>query len=71
MPLAGAGAFAAVDFLVAEELASGALVEMLPDWRLASVGAYAVWPANASRNSLAMHFVDFLHARVAPVREQP
>ena len=69
--VAGTGAFAAVDFLVAEELASGALVEMLPDWRLASVGAYAVWPANTSRNALSMHFVDFLHARIAPVREQP
>ena len=34
------------------------------------VGVYAVWPANTSRNSLSMHFVDFLHARVAPLRER-
>jgi DNA-binding transcriptional LysR family regulator len=66
--VAGMGAFAAVDFLVAEELASGALVEMLPDWHLASVGVYAVWPANTSRHSLSMHFVDFIHAKVAAMR---
>ena len=68
--VAGTGAFAAIEFLVAAELASGSLVEMLPDWHLASPGVYAVWPANTSRNSVSMHFVDFLHARVAPLRER-
>jgi DNA-binding transcriptional LysR family regulator len=66
--LAGAGAFASIDFLVAEELAAGRLVELLPDWRIPSAGAYAVWPANVSRNSLSMRFVDFLHAQVSLLR---
>ncbi|TVO66807.1 LysR family transcriptional regulator [Denitromonas ohlonensis] len=66
--LAGAGAFASIDLLVADALADGRLVELLPDWQLSSAGVYAVWPANASRNSLSMHFVDFVHARVNAMR---
>lgn len=66
--IAGAGVFAAIDFMVAEDLASGRLVELLPDWHLASAGVYAVWPANASRHSISMHFVDFIHAKVTAMR---
>jgi DNA-binding transcriptional LysR family regulator len=66
--LAGAGAFASIDFLVTDDLAAGRLVELLPDWHLSSAGVYAVWPANVSRNSLSMHFVDFLHAQVDELR---
>lgn len=68
MAVAGFGAFGAIDFAVAEELAAGSLVELLPDWHLASAGAYAVWPANVSRNSLSMRFVDFLYTRLTSMR---
>ncbi|KAF0864006.1 MAG: LysR family transcriptional regulator [Pseudomonas mandelii] len=68
--LAGAGAFASLDFFVFKELASGQIVELLPDWQLSSAGVYAVWPSNVSRNSLSMRFVDFLHTRVNAMRAQ-
>jgi|APTNR8051073442_1049403.scaffolds.fasta_scaffold01691_2 DNA-binding transcriptional LysR family regulator len=66
--LAGAGALASIDLLVAEDLAAGRLVELLPDWSLPSVGVYAVWPANVSRNSLSARFVDFLHTQISLLR---
>ncbi len=66
--LGGGGLLASLDFVVADDLAAGNLVELLPDWRLSSAGVYAVWPANVSRNSLSVRFVDFLHARVTPLR---
>ena len=65
---AGSGAFASIEILVADELASGKLIELIPDWQLSSAGVYAVWPANASRHSLSMHFVDFIHAKVTALR---
>ncbi|MBU2287395.1 MAG: hypothetical protein KKC85_13265, partial [Gammaproteobacteria bacterium] len=66
--IAGAGVFAAIDFMVAEDLAAGRLIELLPDWHLASAGVYAVWPANTSRNAISMHFVNFIHAKVTAMR---
>jgi len=61
---AGAGVTVISRLLVADELASGALVELLPGWRLpAGPPLYAVYPA---RQWLALNtatFVEFLLAR--------
>jgi len=75
LAIAGAGVQVGPDFFVREELASGALVRLVPAWQLQPAGVYAVWPANASRASLALRFVEFLLARLAanerPARPKP
>ncbi len=53
----GAGLSILPKFLVAEDLASGAMIHVLPDWRAASVGVYAVWPPNAPKAGLTAAFV--------------
>ena len=47
--------------IVAEALRAGRLVELLPNVRLRPVDVYAVYPANAPRDSLARLFVDYAH----------
>ena len=64
MALAGAGLLAALDIVVADDLAAGGLVALLPEWQTATPAAYAVWPANVVQGSLALRFVDFLQQRV-------
>jgi len=41
-------------------IASGLIRPVLPDWHVASVGIFAVWPPNAPRDGLTAHFVRFL-----------
>ena len=60
MVRAGAGLGALPRFLAADDLAAGRVVEVLPEWRLASLGVYAVWPPNAPRGGLTSRFVEFL-----------
>ncbi len=45
--------------LVAEASRAGRLVEVLPNIRLRPVDVYAIYPANAPRDSLARLFVDY------------
>lgn len=40
--------------------AEGALVRLLPDWRLRPLGYYAVWPDCSRRENLTLKFVRFL-----------
>ena len=49
--------------LAEPELASGRVVEVLPAFRLESLGVYAVWPANAPTTSLGARLVSFLEQR--------
>ena len=49
--------------LAEPELASGRVVEVLPAFRLESLGVYAVWPANAPSTSLGARLVSFLEQR--------
>lgn len=60
---AGLGLATPPAFLVDAALDSGRLVEPLPDWRIDSLGVYAVWPPNAPRESLTFRLLDFLTAR--------
>lgn len=51
--------------LVEDDIASGRLERVLPDWKLASAAFYAIWPPNAGRTSLSFRFVDFLSEQIA------
>ena len=46
-------------------LVAGALVEVLPKWRLESPMIYALWPATAPRRSLGQRLIEFLAEHVA------
>jgi DNA-binding transcriptional LysR family regulator len=62
--LAGAGLATLPEVTVRSELARGRLVEVLPRWRVATLGVHAVWPYNAQRASLTLRFVDFMADRI-------
>jgi DNA-binding transcriptional LysR family regulator len=47
-------------FLAERGISTGALVRLLPDWRLRQLGIYAVWPDRSRRESLTLLFVRFL-----------
>lgn len=49
--------------LVAEAFRVGRLVELLPNVRLRPVDVYAIYPANAPRDSLARLFIDYAVAQ--------
>ncbi|TIM25554.1 MAG: LysR family transcriptional regulator, partial [Mesorhizobium sp.] len=59
---AGAGLSVLPDFLVRDELAAGRLVQVLPEWRLASGGIYTVYPAARFRPPKVTRFVEMLVA---------
>jgi DNA-binding transcriptional LysR family regulator len=65
LALAGAGLAALPEVTVQEEVARGRLVEVLPRWRAALLGVYAVWPSNAQRAGLTLRFIEFMAPRVA------
>ncbi|WP_199230193.1 LysR substrate-binding domain-containing protein [Azospirillum sp. TSH58] len=57
---AGGGFAVLPEFLVAEEIAAGRLVPLLPDWSLPSGGIHAVYPATRFRPLKVRAFVDML-----------
>lgn len=57
---AGAGLSVLPDFLVAEHIASGHLIQALPQWRLPSGGIYAVYPPSRFRSPKVAAFADML-----------
>jgi DNA-binding transcriptional LysR family regulator len=59
----GAGLSVLPDYAVAEDLASGRLIEVLPRWRLPSGGIHAVFPAARYRPAKVRAFVDLLVER--------
>ena len=44
------------------ELQNGALVEVLPDWKLPDLGVYAVWPDSGPQKQLTRRMLDYLVA---------
>lgn len=54
------GATVLPSFLADRGIAAGKLVRLLPDWKLDSIGIYAVWPDKSRRESLTLQFVRFL-----------
>lgn len=49
-----------------DALASGRLQHVLPDWHLAPLGFYAVWPDRSRRESLTVQFARFLANELKP-----
>ncbi|UWQ19300.1 LysR family transcriptional regulator [Jannaschia sp. M317] len=54
------GATVLPENLAAQSVASGALVRLLPQWRLPEVALNAVWPDSSRRENLTLLFVRFL-----------
>ena len=57
---AGAGLAIVPEFLADQDIASGQMVHVLPDWQLDPIGVFAVWPPNAPKAGLTAHFVEAL-----------
>lgn len=58
--LAGEGIAALSDFLVAEDIAKGKLVQLLPDYHIAEAGIYAVYHEQRLQQVKIRKFIDFL-----------
>lgn len=56
----GLGIVSPPEFLYADPVAKGELVEILPHWKLREVPVHLVWPPNAPKDSLTKRLVDFL-----------
>lgn len=63
LAIAGLGLATPPSFLVEENIQQGLLVEPLPAWGVESLGVYAVWPPNASKESLTFRLIQFLEMR--------
>lgn len=59
----GAGLSVLPDFAIADDLARGRLIQVLPHWRLPSGGIHAVFPAARFRPAKVRAFVDLLQER--------
>lgn len=62
MALQGTGIAALADFLVAEDVHAGRLVRILPEWKIASGGIYALYPAQRFIPAKVRSFIDFFKA---------
>ena len=62
--LRGEGILQTATFAVAQELAAGRLVEVLPDWSLLPIGIHAVYPGRDYRPRKVEAFVAFLETIV-------
>jgi len=60
---AGAGLSVLPDYLVADDLASGRLIEVLPQWSLPGGGIHAVFSSTRFRPAKVRAFVDLLRER--------
>ena len=62
--LAGIGASVLPDYQVAEDLASGRLVRLLPEWKLRQGGIHLVFPPGQHRPAKVTEFVNTLMAHI-------
>lgn len=58
----GSGVAAVPEFLATEDLASGKVCHLLPDWELDRLEVFAEWPASAPKGGIVRSFVDALSA---------
>lgn len=68
--LAGHGILIRSEWDVAPYLRSGRLRQVLPDWQPAPANIYAVYPTRSHLSAKVRLFVDFLHAQLAPHRQE-
>lgn len=61
--LAGGGLAILPDFVVADDLAAGGLVHLLPDWHLPTGGIHAVFPAARHMPRKARVLIDALRVQ--------
>jgi DNA-binding transcriptional LysR family regulator len=66
----GAGLSVLPDYVIADDLASGRLIPVLPHWHLPSGGIHAVFPAARFRPTKVRAFVDLLAERERQRQEQ-
>ncbi|KLN59593.1 transcriptional regulator [Kiloniella spongiae] len=57
---AGAGVITPPDFLVADDIEQGRMLELFPEWTVESLPVYVIWPPNAPREGLTHRFIDYL-----------
>lgn len=62
----GAGIVCEPDFILAPDIARGALVPILTDWKLAAISIHAAYPSRRHLSAKVRSFVDFLAERLAP-----
>lgn len=62
--VAGAGIVFQPYFIVADDLAAGRLVRVLPDWQSGEMGLYAVYPSRKHLSAKVRTFIDFLAERI-------
>ena len=55
---------------MAEDLQSGRLVQVLPDWKLPSGGIHAVFPAARFRPVKVRAFVELLQEQLSPSTDE-
>jgi DNA-binding transcriptional LysR family regulator len=61
----GAGVVFQPQFIVADDLAAGRLVRILPEWQSGELGVHAVYPSRKHLSAKVRTFVDFMAARLA------
>jgi len=64
--VAGAGIALLTDFMVADDLASGTLVRVLPDWRTRTTDVHAVYPARQNLPPRLALFIDHMVKSLNP-----
>ncbi|HEY8357788.1 MAG TPA: LysR substrate-binding domain-containing protein, partial [Ramlibacter sp.] len=64
LALAGAGVFAAPQFVLEAEVAAGRLARVLPTVKLPQVTLYAAWPARGEPPRKTRAFIDLAKARL-------
>jgi DNA-binding transcriptional LysR family regulator len=62
--VSGAGVVFQPHFIVADDLAAGRLVRILPEWHSAELGVHAVYPSRRHLSAKVRTFVEFLAARL-------
>ena len=68
LALAGAGIFAAPQFVVEPDIAAGRLVRVLPRLRLDEVTLYAAWPGRLEPPAKTRAFIELAKERLGPPR---